>query len=107
MLSRVLGATEAGIHFGELMRRVVTRREAIVVERGGKPQVVILAVEEYERLCRAAGPANWEAALARAGKVGGRIATRRAGAVLPTAEDVIRAAREERDAGIERILGLR
>jgi len=107
MLSRVLGATEARIHFGELMRRVVARRETVVVERDGKPQVVILAVEEYERLRRAAVHAEWETALASAAEVGARIERRRGGAALPPAEDVIRAAREERDAGLDRSLGLR
>jgi len=107
MVSRVLGATEARIHFGELMRRVVARRETVVVERDGKPQVVILAVEEYERLRRAAGLADWETALAHAAEVGARIERRRGGAALPPAEEVIRAAREERDASIDGALGLR
>jgi prevent-host-death family protein len=106
MLSRVLGATEARIHFGELMRRVVARRETVVVERDGKPQVVILAVDEYERLCKAAGVADWEAALARAEQVGVRIERRRAGAALPAAAEVIRAMREERDDAIDRSLDL-
>lgn len=107
MLSRVVSATEARIHFGELMRQVVTRREAIVVERDGKPQVVILAVDEYERLRQAAGHRQWEAALARAGEVGARIAARRGGAALLEAAEVIREAREERDAELDRALGLR
>ena len=32
MHSRVLGATEARVHFGELMRRVVARHEPLIVE---------------------------------------------------------------------------
>jgi prevent-host-death family protein len=107
MLSRVLGATEARVHFGELMRRVVARRETLIVERDGKPQVVILAVDEYERLCQAAGYKEWEAALARAAEVGARIEARRGGVALPAAEEVIRATREERDASFDRTLDLR
>ena len=68
---------------------------------------MILAVGEYARLCRASGLTDWEAALARAGEVGARIEARRAGAALSAAEEVIRAMREERDAVIDRSLGLR
>ncbi len=107
MFSRIVSATEARIHFGELMRQVVTRREAIIVERGGKSQVVILAVDEYERLRQAAGYRGWEAALTRAGEVGARIAARRGGVALPEAAEVIHEAREERDVDLDRSLGLR
>ena len=107
MHSRVLGATEARVHFGELMRRVVARRETLIVERDGKPQVVILAVDDYERLCRAAGHTAWEVALARATEVGARIEARRGEVALPPAAEMIRATREERDASFDRTLGRR
>ncbi len=45
-----MSATEARVHFGELMRRVVEGQEPVIVERGGKPKVVVLSVAEYERL---------------------------------------------------------
>jgi len=44
MIRRV-SATEARIWFGELMRRAVEDKEAIVVERGGKPYVALVSVE--------------------------------------------------------------
>jgi prevent-host-death family protein len=98
MQARTVNATEARVRFGELMRRVVDRGEAVVVERDGKPQVVIVAVVEYERLRQAAGEATWEMALRRAEDVAARIASRRRGAPLPPAVDMLHEAREERDA---------
>jgi prevent-host-death family protein len=107
MLERIVSATEARVHFGDLLRRVVERGERIIVARDGAPQVVILAVEEYERLRRPEGAAAWEAALARAAEVGAGIEGRRRGAPLPEIADVIRAGREERDDQLDRALGLR
>jgi prevent-host-death family protein len=49
-MQRVVSATEARTRLGELMRRAVEGHETIIVERRGKPRVVILSVEEYQRL---------------------------------------------------------
>jgi len=49
-MKRAVSATEARIHFGELMRHVVESQEPIIVERGGKPHVVVLSVDKYEDL---------------------------------------------------------
>ncbi len=48
-MGRVVSATEARAHFGELMCRVVEEREPVIVERAGKPQVVVLPMATYER----------------------------------------------------------
>jgi prevent-host-death family protein len=93
-MENVISATEARIHFGELMRRVVERDESVIVERGGKPEVVIISIAEYERL-RATGPDNW---LERVDKVRERIRQELGGRILPSPEEVIREMREERDA---------
>ena len=66
----VVTATEAKVHFGELMRRVVERREPVYVERGGRPQVVVLAVADYERLLSCEVGGGW---LARAHQARDRI----------------------------------
>jgi prevent-host-death family protein len=47
-MKRTVSATQARIHFGELMRQVVESQEPIIVERGGKPHVVVLSVDQYE-----------------------------------------------------------
>ena len=36
-MSTVVSATEARVHFGELLRRVAEGRETVFVERGGQP----------------------------------------------------------------------
>lgn len=46
-----MSATEARVHFGEVLRRV-QNNETIIVERGGKPKAVILSIPEYEKLKR-------------------------------------------------------
>jgi prevent-host-death family protein len=52
-MERVIGAAEARVHFGELMRQVTEKEQTVVVERDGTPQVVVLSVAAYERLrCR-------------------------------------------------------
>ena len=45
-----MSATEARRHFGELLRRVIEDQTPVIVERGGKPQVVFVSLAEYERL---------------------------------------------------------
>ena len=49
-MKRVVTATEARIRFGALISRVAETREAVIVERGVKPQAVVLSLPEYERL---------------------------------------------------------
>ncbi|MBX3070543.1 MAG: type II toxin-antitoxin system Phd/YefM family antitoxin [Thermomicrobiales bacterium] len=49
-MKKTVTATEARVHFGELLRAVSEERATYVVERAGKPQAVILSSEEYQRL---------------------------------------------------------
>ena len=96
-MERVVTATEARIRFGELMRWAVESQQPIIVERGGKPHVVVLSVTQYERLKMARQGEGWREALAQAARVRARIATRRDGQPLPPSEEIIRQMREERD----------
>ncbi|MEA3377917.1 MAG: type II toxin-antitoxin system Phd/YefM family antitoxin [Chloroflexota bacterium] len=52
-MERRISATDARIHFGELMRRVVENQEPVIVERSGEPHVVVISVDQYERLMAA------------------------------------------------------
>jgi prevent-host-death family protein len=95
-MGRVITATEARVHFGELMREVVENQQPVIVERGGKPQVVVLSINEYENLL--AGQAqreDWRTLLAQAHE---RIRADLGDRKLPPPEDIIREMREERDA---------
>jgi prevent-host-death family protein len=49
-MESVLNATDARVHFGDLLRRVTEQGETVVVERGGVPQVVVIALAEYRRM---------------------------------------------------------
>jgi len=48
-MSSVMSATEARVHFGEMLRRV-ENNEIITVERGGEPKAVVISIAEYQRL---------------------------------------------------------
>lgn len=96
----VVSATEARIHFGELLRRVAQSRETVFVERGGRPQVVVLAVPEYERLISSSQAGGWRE---RAQEARDRIRAEIGGRDLLPAEDVIRQGREERDEQFDRM----
>lgn len=103
-MERVVSATEARIHFGELMRRVVKNQEAVIVERGGQPQIVIMAVAEYDQMKANQKPAEWQQVLKQADEIREKIMARRQGQPLPPADEIIRQMRAERD---EQLLSLR
>ena len=54
MGERTVSATEARVHFGELLDSVAKRNDVVFVERAGVRQVVVVSVEEWERRCRQA-----------------------------------------------------
>ena len=95
-MKRTVSATEARIHFGELMRRVVESQEPIVVERGGKPHVVVLSVDQYEDLLAGQRPQeDWRELVHQARE---QIRAELGGSELTPPEEVLRQMREERDA---------
>jgi prevent-host-death family protein len=96
-MERVISATEARIHFGDLMRKVTENQEAVIVERDGKPQVVVLALEEYERLKASQPCSDWRQTMERAIALADSISASRGGHPLPEPPEVIRQMREERD----------
>jgi prevent-host-death family protein len=97
-MERIVSATEARIRFGELMQLAVESQEPVVVERGGKPCVVVLSIAEYERLRTAQEREEWREGLKRVIQVGARIKDRRGSQPLTPPEEVIRQVREERNA---------
>ena len=100
-MGRVVSATEARIHFGELMRQAVENHEIIVVERGGRPHVVVISVEEYERLLKGQQGGDWKELVhgARA-----QIQAELGDRTLPRPEEILDQIREGRD---EQLLGMR
>ena len=100
-MSRVVSATEARIRFGELMRQAVENHETIIVERGGRSHVVVISVEEYERLVKQQQRGDWKELVhgARA-----RIHAELGDRTLPRPEEILEQVREDRD---EQLLDLR
>ncbi len=49
-MTRTISATEARVHFGEVLRGVSEERATYYVERSGTPVAVVIPVEEYEAL---------------------------------------------------------
>jgi prevent-host-death family protein len=95
-MRRVVSATEARIRFGEVMREAVESGRPIIVERDGTPHVVVLAMGEYNRLLKAQRcQEDWRTLIDEArAQIQADLGKRE----LPPPEDVLRQAREERDA---------
>ncbi|MEJ2750048.1 MAG: type II toxin-antitoxin system Phd/YefM family antitoxin [Anaerolineae bacterium] len=91
-----MSATQARVNFGEVMRQVVERNRPIIVERAGKPQVVILSIESYEQLIAAQRGDRDDILLEQAKALRERIQARLGDAKLPAPEDIIAQMREER-----------
>jgi prevent-host-death family protein len=95
-MEQVVSATEARVHFGELMRRVVETDTPVIVERDGKAQVVILSKPAYDQMCSGQAKPDWRELLRRAHE---RIRAESAGRPpFPPSEEIIRQMREDRDA---------
>ncbi len=94
MEERVVSATEARVRFGELMRRVIEDRVTVIVERAGRPAVVVLSVDEYERMKAAQRQReDWRVLVRQARE---QIRTDLGERELPFPEEIIRQMREER-----------
>jgi len=78
------------------MRQVMENRESVIVERGGRPYVVVLSIAEYERLLAAQREReNWKELVHEARE---QIRAELGERELTPPEEVIRQMREERDA---------
>jgi prevent-host-death family protein len=93
-MTRTVSATEARIHFGELMNEVMEHKQPILVEKNGKRQVVLLAIEEYQRLQKKDEPTS--DILAQIEHSRALVAADLQDRSLPHPADIIRQAQEER-----------
>ncbi len=93
-LKRTVTATEARVHFGELLQRVTRDQDTVIVERGGVPQAVVMSVAEYERLRTLGKTTDWrERARAAREIVRAEVGDK----PLPAPADLVHAMRAERD----------
>jgi prevent-host-death family protein len=94
-VEQTVSATEARIHFGELMRQAVEKGEPIIVERGGEATVVVLSMKAYRRLLEGQRQESWQDLVDRARE---QVHSELAGRELPSPDQILRQTREERDA---------
>ncbi|MGE3796479.1 MAG: type II toxin-antitoxin system Phd/YefM family antitoxin [Thermomicrobiales bacterium] len=97
-MEKRLSATEARVHFGEVLKRVAEDGSTYVIERAGKPQAVIISDMEYRRLTQNASPRRLMEKLAGLQEVLGSEAEERARFDW---EELIREEREKRAQQIE------
>jgi prevent-host-death family protein len=99
MAERTISATEARVHFGEVMDSVAKNEDVVFVARAGKPQVVIVSVEEWRRHQRQENP--WTKAAREMEAYWAYMEeARKAGRVKDEeidVEEIVRTSREERD----------
>lgn len=103
-MSKTMSATQARIHFGELMRHVMEQQEPVIVERAGKPQVVVISLTEYENLIAQSNNTKWRDTFYKVTELSQKIRERREGEPLPSPEEIIQKMREERSEHTESLL---
>ena len=97
-VERKVSATEARVHFGELLDGVTARQDVVFVERAGKEVAVVVSVEDWQAAC-AGRSEKWARANAMLAEFHERL--RAEGAVERLSdfdvEEAIRAGRDDRD----------
>lgn len=89
---KTISATKARINFGDVMKQA--KIAPVIVERGGKAEVVVLSKKAYDQLVAKKKDKDWRILLEEAHE-SIRIALN--GRELPDPAEMIRQGREERD----------
>ena len=89
---KTISATKARINFGDVMKQA--KIGPVVVERGGKAEVVVLSKKAYDQLVAANAKTNLQK---RFDDLHTQIRAELKGRKLPDLAEVIRQGREERD----------
>ena len=91
-MNRTISATEARVHFGEVMRKA--KSGPVIVERDGKADVVVISKAEYDRLVENVPKQDWWSMVE---ELHAKLRVELAGRTLPDPAEIIRQGREERD----------
>ena len=89
---KTISATKARINFGDVMKQA--KIAPVIVERGGKAEVVVISKKAYDQLIAAKSQTDIQK---RIEVLHAQIRKELAGKTLPDLADVIRQGREERD----------
>jgi prevent-host-death family protein len=92
-MHKIVSATHARIHFGEIMRQA--RQGPVIVERDGKPEVVVVSKQAFDELLAGAQPAGWRELLNDAHR---RVREEAVYKTMPAPEDMLDQIRANRDA---------
>jgi len=96
---KTISATKARINFGDVMKQA--KIAPVIVERGGKAEVVVLSKKAYDQLVAAKAHAGVQKRIETLHK---KIRTELRGKKLPDPAELIRQGREERDEKINNSL---
>ncbi len=103
-----VSATEVKNSWGRVVKRVLQRREPVLVESKGKPTVVIMPADDYERLVTAqefeSQTRQQLILLDEAERIAQEVAARYLQHPQPDSVEILREMREERD---DSLMGLR
>ncbi|MDI7277873.1 MAG: type II toxin-antitoxin system Phd/YefM family antitoxin [Anaerolineae bacterium] len=75
-MPRTVSASEAKTQFGSIVNWTVERQDDVIVESRGRPRVVIIPYEEYERLLTLREAARRQEALAQLERLRDRVRAR-------------------------------
>ena len=89
---KTISATKARINFGDVMKQA--KIAPVIVERGGKAEVVVLSKKAYDQLIAAKDKNDLKK---RIEELHTKIRAELAGRTLPDPAEVIRQGRKERD----------
>jgi len=89
---KTISATKARINFGDVMKQA--KIAPVIVERGGKAEVVVISKKAYDQLIAAKEKSDLKK---RIDDLHAKIRAELAGRALPDPAEVIRQGREERD----------
>ena len=105
---RRVSATEVKNSWGRVAKRVLQRREPVLVESKGKPTVVILPADDYERLVTELEVESQKRQqlilLDEAERIAQEVAAHYLQRPQPNSVEILREMREERD---DSLMGLR
>jgi prevent-host-death family protein len=98
MAERTVSATEARVHFGELLDGVTKRNDVVFVERAGGAAAVVVSIQEWQRRCQ--GENNPWAGIAEKMEAHWSYMREKYGDSLDrdAVDEILRIAREDRDA---------
>lgn len=103
-MNQTVTATEARVNFGRIIQQLTSTNRPITVERGGKRQIVMLSVAQYEQLvARANANTSWQTELDELHQLA---SAELQGRPLPDPAQIIAAMRDERDTELEATLDL-